>query len=186
MAEVKEYYKAAEEKMEQALLHLDDALARIRAGKANVRILDGIRLDYYGSIIPLSNVATITTPDARTIAIQPWEKKMIPEIEKAILASEVGITPENNGELIRLCIPPLTEDRRKSLVKQTRNDGEDAKISVRNARRDAIDGLKKEIKNGLAEDAEKDAEAEVQKIHDKYIKKIEEILAAKEKEVMTV
>ncbi len=186
MAEVKEYYKAAEEKMEQALLHLDDALARIRAGKANVRILDGIRLDYYGSIVPLSNVATITTPDARTIAIQPWEKKMIPEIEKAILASEVGITPENNGELIRLCIPPLTEDRRKSLVKQTRNDGEDAKISVRNARRDAIDGLKKEIKNGLAEDAEKDAEAEVQKIHDKYIKKIEEILAAKEKEVMTV
>ncbi len=186
MAEIKEYYKAAEEKMEQALLFLDEALARIRAGKANVRILDGIRLDYYGSIVPLSNVATITTPDARTIAIQPWEKKMISEIEKAIMASEVGITPENNGEIIRLCIPPLTEDRRKALVKQTRNDGEDAKISIRNARRDAIDGLKKEIKNGLAEDAEKDAEAEVQKIHDKYIKKVEEILAAKEKEVMTV
>lgn len=102
------------------------------------------------------------------------------------MASEVGITPENNGELIRLCIPPLTEDRRKALVKQTRADGEDAKISIRNARRDAIDGLKKEIKNGLAEDAEKDAEAEVQKIHDKYIKKVDEILAAKEKEVMTV
>lgn len=186
MAEVKEYFKAAEEKMEQTLLHLDDSLARIRAGKANVRILDGVRLDYYGSIVPLSGVATITTPDARTIAIQPWEKKMIGEIEKAIMASEVGITPENNGELIRLCIPPLTEDRRKALVKQTRADGEDAKISIRNARRDAIDGLKKEIKNGLAEDAEKDAEAEVQKIHDKYIKKVEEILAAKEKEVMTV
>lgn len=186
MAEVKEFYKAAEEKMEQALLHLDDSLARIRAGKANVRILDGVRLDYYGSIVPLSGVATITTPDARTIAIQPWEKKMISEIEKAIMASEVGITPENNGELIRLCIPPLTEERRKALVKQTRADGEDAKISIRNARRDAIDGLKKEIKNGLAEDAEKDAEAEVQKIHDKYIKKVDEILAAKEKEVMTV
>ncbi|MCQ2231262.1 MAG: ribosome recycling factor [Paludibacteraceae bacterium] len=186
MAEVKDYFKAAEEKMEQALLHLDDSLARIRAGKANVRILDGVRLDYYGSIVPLSGVATITTPDARTIAIQPWEKKMISEIEKAIMASEVGITPENNGELIRLCIPPLTEDRRKALVKQTRADGEDAKISIRNARRDAIDGLKKEIKNGLAEDAEKDAEAEVQKIHDKYIKKVDEILAAKEKEVMTV
>lgn len=186
MAEIKEYYKAAEEKMEQALLFLDEALAHIRAGKANVRILDGIRLDYYGSIVPLSNVATITTPDARTIAIQPWEKKMISEIEKAIMASEVGITPENNGEIIRLCIPPLTEERRKALVKQTRNDGEDAKISIRNARRDAIDGLKKEIKNGLAEDAEKDAEAEVQKIHDKYIKKVEEVLAAKEKEVMTV
>lgn len=186
MAEIKEYLKAAEEKMEQSLLFLDDALARIRAGKANVRILDGVRMDYYGSVVPLSNVATITTPDAHTIAIQPWEKKLIPEIEKAIMASEVGITPENNGEIIRLGIPPLTEERRKTLVKQTRAEGEDAKISIRNARRDAIDGLKKEIKNGLAEDAEKDAEAEVQKIHDKFIKKVEEILAAKEKEVMTV
>ncbi len=172
--------------MEQSLLFLDDALARIRAGKANVRILDGVRVDYYGSVVPLSNVATITTPDAHTIAIQPWEKKLIPEIEKAIMASEVGITPENNGEIIRLGIPPLTEERRKTLVKQTRAEGEDAKISIRNARRDAIDGLKKEIKNGLAEDAEKDAEAEVQKIHDKFIKKVEDILAAKEKEVMTV
>ena len=149
--------------MEQSLLFLDDALARIRAGKANVRILDGVRVDYYGSVVPLSNVATITTPDAHTIAIQPWEKKLIPEIEKAIMASEVGITPENNGEIIRLGIPPLTEERRKTLVKQTRAEGEDTKISIRNARRDAIDGLKKEIKNGLAEDAEKDAEAEVQK-----------------------
>lgn len=172
--------------MEQSLLFLDDALARIRAGKANVRILDGVRVDYYGSVVPLSNVATITTPDAHTIAIQPWEKKLIPEIDKAIMASEVGITPENNGEIIRLGIPPLTEERRKTLVKQTRAEGEEAKISIRNARRDAIDGLKKEIKNGLAEDAEKDAEAEVQKIHDKFIKKVEDILAAKEKEVMTV
>ena len=172
--------------MEPSLLFLDDALARIRAGKANVRILDGVRVDYYGSVVPLSNVATITTPDAHTIAIQPWEKKLIPEIEKAIMASEVGITPENNGEIIRLGIPPLTEERRKTLVKQTRAEGEDAKISIHNARRDAIDGLKKEIKNGLAEDAEKDAEAEVQKIHDKFIKKVEDILAAKEKEVMTV
>ena len=186
MAEIKEYLKAAEEKMEQSLLFLDDALARIRAGKANVRILDGVRVDYYGSVVPLANVATITTPDAHTIAIQPWEKKLIPEIEKAIMASEVGITPENNGEIIRLGIPPLTEERRKTLVKQTRAEGEEAKISIRNARRDAIDGLKKEIKNGLAEDAEKDAEAEVQKIHDKFIKKVEDILAAKEKEVMTV
>ena len=136
--------------------------------------------------MPLSGVATITTPDARTIAIQPWEKKMISVIEKAIMNSEVGITPENNGELIRLAIPPLTEDRRKQLVKQTRAEGEEAKISIRNARRDAIEGLKKEMKNGLAEDAEKDAEGEVQKIHDKYVKKVEEILAAKEKEIMTV
>mgnify|MGYP003288907057 CR=1 FL=1 len=186
MAEIQSYYKAAEEKMEGALLHLDDSLAHIRAGKANVRILDPIRVDYYGSMTPLSGVATVTTPDARTISIQPWEKGMIAVIEKAILNSEVGITPENNGEIIRLTIPALTEERRKALVKQTRSEGEEAKISVRNARRDAIDGLKKEVKNGLAEDVEKDAENEVQKIHDKYIKKIDEMLAAKEKEIMTV
>jgi ribosome recycling factor len=135
---------------------------------------------------PLSGVASITTPDARTIAIKPWDKKMIPLIEKAILASEVGITPENNGEMIRLCIPPLTEERRKALVKQAKAEAEDAKISIRNARRDAIEGLKKEVKNGLAEDVEKDAEAEVQKIHDKYIKNVDEMFAAKEKEIMTV
>ena len=186
MADVKEYFKSAESKMEQAISHLDDSLAHIRAGKANVRILDPVRVDYYGSMVPLSNVATITTPDARTIAIQPWERKIIGDIEKAIMNSEVGITPENNGEMIRLSIPPLTEERRKQLVKQTRGEGEDAKISVRNARRDAIEGLKKEIKNGLAEDAEKDAENEVQKIHDRYIKKIDDLLAAKEKEIMTV
>lgn len=186
MAEVNQYYKVAEEKMEQAVLHLDDALAHIRAGKANVRILDAVRVEYYGSVVPLSNVSTITTPDARTISIQPWEKKMIADIERAILNSEVGITPENNGEIIRLTIPSLTEERRKALVKQTKSEGEDAKISIRNARRDAIDGLKKEIKNGLAEDVEKDAENEVQKIHDRYIKKVEELLSAKEREIMTV
>ena len=186
MAVVNQYYKVAEEKMEQAVLHLDDALAHIRAGKANVRILDAVRVEYYGSVVPLSNVSTITTPDARTISIQPWEKKMIADIERAILNSEVGITPENNGEIIRLTIPPLTEERRKALVKQTKSEGEDAKISIRNARRDAIDGLKKEIKNGLAEDVEKDAENEVQKIHDRYIKKVEELLSAKEREIMTV
>ena len=186
MAEANEYYKVAEEKMEQAVLHLDDELAHIRAGKANVRILDAVRVEYYGSVVPLSNVSTITTPDARTISIQPWEKKMIADIERAILNSEVGITPENNGEIIRLTIPSLTEERRKALVKQTKGEGEDAKISIRNARRDAIDGLKKEIKNGLAEDVEKDAENEVQKIHDRYIKKVEELLSAKEREIMTV
>ena len=123
MAEVNQYYKVAEEKMEQAVLHLDDALAHIRAGKANVRILDAVRVEYYGSVVPLSNVSTITTPDARTISIQPWEKKMIADIERAILNSEVGITPENNGEIIRLTIPSLTEERRKALVKQTKGEG---------------------------------------------------------------
>ena len=186
MVEVQTYYKAAQDKMEGAVHHLDDVLARIRAGKANVRILDAVKVDYYGSIVPLSNVATITTPDARTISIQPWERKMISGIEKAIMNSDVGITPENNGEVIRLGIPPLTEERRKSLVKQTRNEGEEIKIRIRNIRRDIIDALKKEVKNGLAEDVEKDAEAEIQKIHDKYIKKVDELLAAKEKEIMTV
>lgn len=186
MIDVQENYKQASAKMENAMTFLDEALSRIRAGKANPRILDGIKVDYYHTMTPLSGVATITTPDAKSIVIQPWEKSMLKEIEKAILASPVGITPENNGELIRLGIPPLTEERRKDLVKQARQDGEDAKIGIRTARREAIDALKKALKDGMPEDAEKDAENEVQKIHDKYIKKVDDIIAAKEKEIMTV
>ena len=186
IAEVKQYLDAAEEKMQMAVEFLDEALAHIRAGKANPRILDGVRVEYYGSTVPISNVATITTPDARTIAIQPWEKAMFKEIEKAIINSEVGITPENNGEIIRLGIPPLTEERRKTLVKQAKQEAENAKVSVRNARRDAIEGLKKAIKEGLPEDVEKDGETSVQKIHDKFVKKIDEMFAAKEKEILTV
>lgn len=186
MADIQSYFSSAEKKMQDALAHLDDSLAHIRAGKANVRILEPIRVDYYGQNVTLSNVANITTPDARTIAIQPWEKKMLGTIEKAIMASEIGITPENNGEVIRLCIPPLTEDRRRDLVKQVKAETENAKVAVRNARRDSIEALKKEVKNGLAEDAEKDAEAKVQKIHDKYIKMVDDAFAAKEKEIMTV
>ena len=166
--------------------YLDEALAHIRAGKANPKILDAIRVNYYGSAAPISNVANISVPDARTIVITPWEKSMFKEIEKAIINSELGITPENNGEVIRIAIPPLTEDRRKQLVKQSKAEAEQAKVSVRNARRDAIEGLKKAIKQGMSEDIEKDAEAAVQKLHDKYLKKIEEIFAAKEKEILTV
>lgn len=172
--------------MEMAVAYLEETLARIRAGKANPKILDGVRVDYYGSMVPLSNVANIAVPDARTITITPWEKSMFKVIEKAILNSEVGITPENNGEVIRLAIPPLTEERRKALVKQCKGEAENAKVSVRNARRDAIDGLKKAIKQGMPEDTEKDAEGNVQKIHDKYLKKIDEVFAAKEKEILTV
>jgi ribosome recycling factor len=131
-------------------------------------------------------VATITTPDARTIQIQPWEKKMISEIERAIINSSIGLAPSNNGESIRLMIPPLTEERRKELAKQCKGEAEQAKVSVRSARRDAIETLKKQIKEGLPEDAEKDAENDVQKLHDKYVKRIDEIYAAKEKEIMTV
>ena len=186
MIDVKETLALAEEKMEEAVMYLDDSLARIRAGKANIKILDGIRVDSYGSMVPLNNVAANNTPDPRTIAIKPWDKTMFKAIEKAIINSEVGIMPDNNGEIIRLNIPPLTEERRKQLVKQCGKEEEQAKISVRNARRDILEKLKKGIKDGLAEDAEKDAEAKLQKMHDKYIKQIEDLMAAKEKEIMTV
>lgn len=185
-ADLQQISKSAEDKMHGTIEFLDESLAHIRAGKANPRILDGVRLEYYGSLTPLSGVASISTPDARTIIIQPWEKQMLKEVEKAIINSEVGITPDNNGEVIRLGIPPLTEERRKALVKQSKQEAEDAKISVRNARRDAIDAIKKSVKDGVAEDVAKDAENEMQKIHDKYIKKIDEMFAAKEKEIMTV
>lgn len=184
--EIKEYLQEAEDSMTLAVEYLDDTLSHIRAGKASSRLLDGIRVDYYGSQAPVSNVANVSVPDARTIAITPWEKSMFKVIEKAILNSDLGITPENNGEVIRLSIPPLTEDRRKQLVKQSKGEAENAKVSVRNARREAIDGLKKEVKNGLSEDAEKAAEGDVQKLHDKYMKKIDDIFAAKEKEILTV
>jgi len=179
-------FEMAEEAMKKALHFLEETLVHIRAGKANPRILDGIRVNYYGSMVPISNVANISTPDARTITIQPWEKNMMKEIEKAILNSEVGITPDNNGELIRLSIPPLTEERRKQLVKQVRNEGEEARISVRNARHDAIAAIKKMVKDGLPEEMGKDAEEAMQKLHDRYMKRIDEILALKEKEILTV
>ena len=186
MIEPKQILNDAEELMESAVMYLDDALARIRAGKASARILDVVKVEYYGQMSPLSNVATITTPDARTIQIQPWEKKMIAEIERAIINSSVGLAPSNNGESIRLYIPPLTEERRKELAKQCKGEAENAKVSIRNARRDAIDTLKKQVKEGLPEDAEKDAESDAQKLHDKYVKQVDEIYAKKEKEIMTV
>ena len=186
MSEVKDFLNPAEEKMELAVDYLGEALDHIRAGQANAKILDGIRVEYYGSHVPISNVANISVPDARTIAITPWEKAMFKEIEKAIINSDLGITPENNGEVIRICIPPLTEERRKALVKQSKGEAEQAKISVRNARRDAIEGLKKAIKNGMPEDVSKDGEDKVQKMHDKYMKKIDDIFTAKEKEILTV
>lgn len=165
---------------------LDETFSRIRAGRANPHILDGIRVEYYGSHVPLTNVATVNTPDAKTIMVQPWEKQMLKVVEKAILDSDVGITPENNGEVIRLGIPPLTEERRRQLVKQTKQEAEDAKISIRNARREGIDELKKAVKDGLPEDMGKDGENELQKLHDKYIRKVDEMFGEKEKEILTV
>lgn len=185
-ADIKQINTKAEIKMQGAVEYLDESLAHIRAGKANPRILDGIKLDYYGSLTPLSGVASISTPDARTIVVQPWEKQMLRDVEKAIMDSDVGITPDNNGEVIRLNIPPLTEERRKQLVKQAKAEAEEAKISVRNARRDAIDSIKRSVKDGVAEDVAKDAENDMQKLHDKFIKKIDEVFAAKEKEILTI
>ncbi len=186
MFDVKQCLSNCEEKMEMAVMYLEDELSHVRAGKANVHILDNIRVNSYGSMVPLNNVSAITTPDARTIAIKPWDKSMYKLLEKGIMDSEVGITPENNGEIIRLSIPPLTGERRQQLTKQCGKSGETARISVRNVRRDGIDKLKKAIKEGLSEDNEKDAEAELQKIHDKFMKRIDAALANKEKEIMTV
>ena len=186
MIDVKACLKEAEEMMQMSIMHLEDEYSHIRAGKANVHILDCVRVSSYGAEMPISNVATITTPDLRTIAIKPWDKNMIAPIEKAIIDSPVGIMPTNNGEVIIIAIPPLTGERRKDLVKQCSHELETAKISIRNARRDGIDTMKKSVKDGTPEDIAKDGEESLQKIHDKYIKKAEEIFAAKEREIMTV
>ena len=186
MLDVKKCLSDSEEKMDMSVMHLEDTLAQISSVKANVHILDDLRVNSSGSMVPINNVAAITTPDSRTIAIKPWEKNMFPVIEKAIIDSTIGIMPENNGEVIRLGIPPLTEDRRKQLTKQCAKEAEEAKVAIRNARREGIDKLKKALKDGLPEDVEKDAEANLQKIHDKKVKSIEEILATKNKEIMTV
>ena len=172
--------------MQATLEFLDETLSRIRAGRANARILDNIMVEYYGTMSPLTSAATVSTPDAKSIVIQPWEKSMLKPIEKAIINSDVGINPENNGEVIRLGIPALTEDRRKQLVKQIKQEAEDAKLIFRNFRRVGIDSIKKAVKDGLPEDTGKNAEASFQKIHDKYIKLIDETFDVKEKEILTV
>lgn len=187
MSELKDLIAQAGAQMEKTVEHLEEALARVRAGKANVKILDGIMVEYYGSLVPLTQVGTVTVPDAKSIVITPWEKGIIRDIERAIINSPLGITPENNGEIVRIGIPPLTEDRRRELVKQVKADTETAKVSIRNARRDTNELIKKSIKaDNTPEDVAKDAEADVQKLHDRYIKRVDELFAAKEKEIMTV
>ena len=178
--------ESTEEKMSKAIEHLDRELGKIRAGKANPRMLDGVLVEYYGAMTPLQQVASINTPDARTIAIQPWEKGMIGPIEKAIMGANLGLNPDNNGDIIRINIPPLTEERRQDLVKRVRKEGEDARISIRNTRRETNDELKKLKKDGLDEDMEKDAEDRVQKLTDKYIAKGEKLIEEKESEIMSL
>src|SRR5437868_6622343 len=175
-----------ESQMNKAINHLEAELVKIRAGKANPAMLDGIMADYYGNPTPINQVANVTVLDARTISIQPWEKNMLAVIERSIIAANIGINPQNDGTMVRLFLPPLTEERRKDLVKRCNNEGEHAKVAVRNIRRDAIEHIKKLQKDGTSEDVCKDAEADVQHITDKYTSLVEKHLTAKEKEIMAV
>jgi ribosome recycling factor len=184
--EIELIMEETKDRMEKAVEHLEHELARLRAGRANPALLDGITVDYYGVNSPLSQVSNINTPDPKTILIQPWEKNMLGPVEKAIMAANIGLTPVNNGEIIRINIPPLTEERRHQLVKQVRNESETAKISIRNARKWANDELKQLLKNGLPEDTEKEMADKVQNMTNSYNGKIEKVMELKEKEVMTV
>ena len=176
----------ASARMQKSVDFLEDTLLNIRAGKASTNVLNGVFVDYYGSQTPVSGVASVTVPDAKTILIQPWDKNMIRVIEKAIIDSNIGLTPSNNGEHIRLSIPPLTEERRKELVKQSKSEVENARISLRNARRDAVEAFKKAVKEGMPEDESKDGESQAQKLLEKYSKLVDAAFEKKEKEIMTV
>lgn len=177
---------STEDAMRKAINHLETELVKVRAGKANPNMLDGIMVDYYGSPMPLNQVGNVSVLDARTLSIQPWEKNMLQPMEKAIMASNIGVTPQNDGMNIRLFLPPLTEERRRELVKRANAEGEQSKVAVRSIRRDAIESIKKLQKEGLSEDAGKDAEKDIQNSTDKYISTIEKHLAQKEKEIMAV
>ncbi|MDR1273540.1 MAG: ribosome recycling factor [Odoribacteraceae bacterium] len=184
--DVQFYLDETKERMEAALHHLEVELSKIRAGRANPKILQDVLVDYYGSPTPLAQVANIAVPDPRTIAVQPWDKKIIPTIERAIMNANLGLNPDNNGEIIRINIPALTEERRRDLVKQSKGEAEIAKVSIRNARRDVIEQVKKMVKEGLPEDLAKDAEASAQKLTDDFGKRVDEQLAKKEKDIMTI
>jgi len=175
-----------QETMQKGIGHLEAELTKIRAGKANPQMLEGIYVDYYGSQTPIGQVANVSVIDARTVGIQPWEKNMLQPIERAIIAANIGINPQNDGVLIRLFLPPLTEERRKELVKRVNGEGEQSKVAIRSIRREAIEQIKKLQKDGLSEDVSKDAEKDIQDLTDKYISLIDKHLVAKEKEIMTV
>jgi len=176
----------AKESMDKSIDHLQKALTKIRAGKASPNMLSSVMVEAYGIQSPINQLASITTPDGRTLSIQPFDKTTLPDIEKGILQANIGLTPQNDGEFIRLNIPPLTEERRKEMVKQTKSEGEDAKISLRSARKDAMDFIKSLKEDGLSEDMAKNAEEDVQKVVNDYTSKIEGILASKENDIMTV
>lgn len=185
-ADISSILNETKDHMQKAVMHLEAELIKIRAGRANPQMLDGLVVDYYGSPTPINQVGNITVLDARTITIQPWEKNMLQPIERSIIAANIGITPQNDGVQIRLFLPPLTEERRKELVKKVNGEGEHSKIAIRNIRRDSIEKIKKLQKDGLSEDAAKDAEKDIQEVTDKYVTLIEKHLEAKDKEIMAV
>jgi ribosome recycling factor len=178
--------ETAQEAMEKGIEHLETELVKVRAGKANPNLVDGLVVDYYGTPTPINQVGNITVSDARTLVIQPWEKNMLQPIERSIIAANIGINPQNDGIVIRLFMPPLTEERRRELVKRAQGEGEQSKVAIRNIRRDAMEQVKKLQKNGLSEDVAKDAEKNIQEMTDKYISLVDKHLASKEKEIMTV
>ncbi|GJM62083.1 MULTISPECIES: ribosome recycling factor [Persicobacter] len=186
MEEIEFYLEEAKEGMEKAVAAVSHEMMRIRAGKASASMLDGITVEYYGAVTPLSQVSSVTTPDARTISIKPFEKSLINEIERSIINSDLGLAPMNNGEMIILTIPPVTEERRKELVKQAKSEAENGKIRVRRVRQETNDALKKLKGDGASEDMIKDAEDSVQKLTNTYYGKIEEVFAKKENDIMTV
>ena len=187
MAEdISQIVATADDHMKKAITHLETELTKIRAGKATPQILDGIVVDYYGSPTPINQVGNINVMDARTLTIQPWEKNMLQPIERAIIAANIGINPQNDGSQIRLFLPPLTEERRKELVKKCQGEGEHSRIAIRNIRRDAIEHIKRLQKNGLSEDIAKDAETNIQNITDRFITTVDKHLTSKEKEIMSV
>ena len=184
--EAQMYIDEAEEKMQSAVSHYETGLTKIRAGKASPAILADIKVDYYGTETPLSQVANVGTTDARTIVVQPWEKTMLPKIEKEILKANLGLTPVNNGEIIRIVVPALTEERRKQLVKQVKAEGENTKVAIRNIRKDANNTLKQLEKDAITEDESKQAQELVQKLTDKYVAQTDKISEAKEAEILKV
>jgi ribosome recycling factor len=186
MEEIEMILDMAKESMSAAIDHLIKELSKIRAGKAHPSMLDGVYVDYYGTNTPLNQVSNVNTPDPRTLSIQPWEKAMLEKIEKAIMVANLGLNPQNNGELIMINVPALTEERRKNLVKQTKAEGEHARVSIRNARKDANDEIKRLQKETISDDLAKDAEDRVQKLTDKYTQQVDDYLAQKEKDIMTV
>ena len=184
--EITSIIAVADDHMKKAISHLEAELVKVRAGKANPQMLDGLVVDYYGSHVPINQVANVSVMDARTLTIQPWEKNMVQPIERAIIAANIGVTPQGDGVMIRLSLPPLTEERRKELVKKCLVEGEHSKVTIRNIRRDAIEHIKKLQKNGMSEDAAKDAEDNVQEVTNKFIVLVEKHIVLKEKETMSV